>query len=204
MNEQLSEVKKRLEGRGFQVSLFASAAEAAEYLCAQVLDTSVGIGGSVTVKEMGLFDRLCERNEVWWHNDEEQLARFGDEEIRRRASQTEAYISSVNGLSADGVLVNIDGRGNRVAATAYGHRRVFFLVGRNKLAPDLAGAIWRARNIAAPKNARRLGLKTPCAVGGRCYDCSSPARICRGVFLMESPMNGQKTEIILIDADLGY
>ncbi len=201
----LPEVKKRLEKRGFQVTLCASAAEAVDYLCQVTAGRSVGIGGSVSVKEAGLFPRLCEQSEVWWHNDEAQLKALGDGEIRRRAQAAKVYISSVNGLSADGKIVNIDGRGNRLASTLYGHEKVFFLVGRNKIAENLEGAIWRARNIAAPKNARRLGLKTPCAVrGDKCYDCNSPDRICRGILIMETPTNGQPIEVVLVDEDLGY
>ncbi len=201
----LRKLKENLEKRGFTVSLFATAQEAAAYLDRQIDSTSVGMGGSVTVKEMGLFPLLSKHNEVWWHNDKEQLALFGDVYIRKKAQATAVYISSVNGVSEGGQLVNIDGRGNRLAATLDGHDKVYLLVGRNKIAPDLEGAIWRARNIAAPKNCRRLGLHTPCAIkGDRCYDCSSPQRICRGFLIMERPMTGKNTEIVLIDEDLGY
>ncbi len=201
----LRRIKENLEKRGFLASVFSSAEEATDYLCEAIKNTSVGIGGSVTVKETGLFPLLSKTNEVWWHNDKEQLAALGDVEIRRRASEAKVYISSVNGMSESGVLVNIDGRGNRVAATIYGHEKVYFLVGKNKIADDLEGAIDRARNIAAPKNAKRLGLSTPCAVkGDRCYDCNSPQRICRVVSLLERPTNGQSVEVVLIDESLGY
>ncbi len=202
---QLQTVKAALEKRGFRMRICATGAEAVAYLNGQIDNTSVGIGGSVTVKELGLFDALSARNEVWWHNDEKQLAEFGDPALRRKARDAKVYISSVNALSADGELVNIDGTGNRIASTAYGHERVYFLVGKNKIAEDLTGAIWRARNIASPKNAQRLGLKTPCAVkGDRCYDCNSPQRICRGLLIIERPMLKSQTEIILIDEERGY
>ena len=86
----------------------------------------------------------------------------------------------------------------------FGHRRIFFLVGRNKLTADYDSAVWRARNIAAPQRARQLQVKTPCAErADRCYDCKSPDRICRGLVTLWGPMNGMEAEILLIDQDLG-
>ena len=109
-------------------------------------------------------------------------------------------------LAETGELINIDGTGNRVASTLFGHRRVYFVVGVNKIAPDYDAALWRARNIASPKNAQRLGRKTPCAVkGDRCYNCSSPERICRGLTVLWEPMGGAEvTEVLLINQELGY
>ena len=109
-------------------------------------------------------------------------------------------------MSENGEIVNIDGYGNRVAPTIYGPQRVFLVVGKNKIASDLAGAIDRARNIAAPLNARRLGLKTPCALGElRCHDCRSKDRICRAVsvFLMP-PTSIKEFHVLLVDEELGY
>ena len=173
-------VKKNLEERGYTVSCFATAAEAAEYLDGRINGTTVAFGGSVTLAEMGLYEKLATHNEVLWHQKPAE-GKTG-KEIRDAAISTEVYVSSVNGLAETGEIINIDGTGNRVASTYYGHERVFLVVGKNKLAPDYDGALWRARNVAAPKNARRLGRKTPCALNGdRCYDCTSPERICRGL-----------------------
>ncbi len=207
MNEAklLQRTRENLEKRGFSVRTFQTAKAAATYLNDEIDGVSVGIGGSVTVKETGLFPLLKAHNEVWWHNDPDQLATFGDAAIRRRAGDTEVYICSANGLSEAGEIVNIDGTGNRLAETLYGHKRVYFIVGKNKIVKDLEGAIWRARNIAAPKNAQRLGLKTPCAVkGDRCYDCNSSQRMCRALLILEKPTLGQYTEILLVDECLGY
>lgn len=120
------------------------------------------------------------------------------------AEAAQVYITSANGLAETGEIINIDGAGNRVASTLYGHRKVYFIIGRNKLAPTYDEALWRARNIAAPKNARRLDRKTPCAIkGDRCYDCKSPERICRGLVVLWGPMLGIDTEVILVDEELG-
>lgn len=103
-----------------------------------------------------------------------------------------------------GEIVNIDGTGNRVSATLFGHEKVYFVIGRNKLAPTYEAAVYRARNVAAPQRARQLGKKTPCAVkADRCYDCRSPERVCRALVTLWGPMLGMETEVLLVDEDLG-
>ena len=190
-------VKKNLEARGFRVSTFATAAEAAEYLNGAIDGVSVGFGGSLTLKEMGLYEKLSEHNQVIWHW-------VNGLETRGEAANTDVYLTSVNGLTEDGQLINIDGAGNRVASTLFGHKKVYFVIGKNKLAPTYDEALWRARNIAAPKNAQRLGKKTPCAVNAdRCYDCKSPDRICRGLVVHWGPMMGMEMEVVLVDEELG-
>ena len=190
-------VKKNLEARGFAVKTFATAAEAAAYLDASIDGVTVGIGGSLTVQAMGLHEKLSAHNTVHWHWTDGQ-------EARAKSAGADVYITSANGLAETGEVINIDGFGNRVASTLYGHKKLYFIIGRNKLAPTYDEALWRARNIAAPKNAQRLGKKTPCAVkGDRCYDCKSPDRICRGLVVLWGPSMGVETEIVLVDEDLG-
>ena len=197
-----TKLTKNLEARGFTPKVFAAKEEAAAYLDSQIDGVSVGFGGSVTVQEMGLYPRLAAHNEAVWHWDTAMPAR----EARDQAIQTQVYITSVNGLAETGEIINIDGTGNRVASTLYGHKKVYFVVGKNKIAPDYDSALWRARNIAAPKNAQRLGIKTPCAVkGDKCYDCKSPDRICNGLVVLWGRPGGIETmEVILIDEELGY
>lgn len=196
----LEKTGKNLEGRGFRVHRFASGVEAAEFLVQTLHGTSIGIGGSVTIDTLGVYDRLCESNEVFWHWKNHAP------ETRERAGKAETYLCSANGVSENGEIVNIDGFGNRVAGTIYGPERVFLVVGRNKIAPDLTGAIDRARNIAAPLNARRLNRHTPCAVGEpRCHDCRSPEKICgvMTVFFMP-PTSIKEFHVLLVNEDLGY
>lgn len=196
----LEKTGKNLERRGFRVHRFASGAEAAEFLVQTLHGTSIGIGGSVTIDTLGVYDRLCESNEVFWHWKNHAP------ETRERAGKAETYLCSANGVSENGEIVNIDGYGNRVAGTIYGPQRVFLVVGRNKIAPDLTGAIDRARNIAAPLNARRLNRHTPCAVGEpRCHDCRSPEKVCgvMTVFFMP-PTSIKEFHVILVDETLGY
>lgn len=190
-------VEQALRQRGYTVRVFDSGEAAADYLNGAIDGVSVGIGGSVTVQQLGLYDRLAQHNQVYWHWQ-------GGPEQRDKAAGADVYLTSANGLAETGEILNIDGTGNRVASTLYGHKKVYFVIGANKLAPTRDEALWRARNIAAPLNARRLEKKTPCAVNGdRCYDCKSPDRICRGLVELWSPMMGMETEVVLINEDLG-
>lgn len=196
-----SRVKQNLEARGFRVSVFATAAEAADYLDSAIDNTSVGFGGSVTLEQMGLYERLERHDRVNWH----WRPTVDGADARQAAMTAEHYITSVNGLAETGELINIDGTGNRVASTLYGHKKVWFVVGRNKLAPTYEEALWRARNIAAPKNVQRLKRKTPCAVkADHCYDCKSPERICRGLVVLWEAIGSMEMEVVLVDEALGY
>ncbi len=201
MNFEL--VKQNLEERGYQVSCFSTAKEATEYLDAQLDGKTIGFGGSVTLEELKLYEKLSTHNQVFWH----QKMPMGKtvEEIRKNADKAEIYFSSVNGIAETGEIVNIDGRCNRVASICYGHQKVYLVAGKNKIAQDYEGALWRARNIAAPLNAKRLGRKTPCAVNAdKCYDCKSPDRICRNLSVLWEVPLGLEMEVILIDEELGY
>ena len=193
----LKKLTGTLEELGYTVRCFDTAAQAADYLDRQIDGRTVSFGGSVTLQEMGLYPRLSAHNQVVWHWEGGSLA---------DAMTTDVYISSVNGLAETGEIINIDGTGNRVASTLFGHQTVYLVVGRNKIAPDYESALWRARNIAAPKNAQRLKRKTPCAAkGDRCYNCKSPERICRALTVLWGKPGGvEHMELILVDQELGY
>ena len=192
----LAKLQKNLEERGFTVTRFDTAAQAADYLDAALDGKSVGIGGSVTIQEMGLAERLREHAQVLWH---------WAGSTTQAAAGAQVYLTSVNGAAETGELINIDGTGNRVASGLFGHEKVYFVVGRNKVAPDYDAALWRARNNAAPKNAQRLGRNTPCAAkGDRCYDCKSPERICRALVVYWEKPGSMDMEVVLVDEDLGY
>lgn len=126
-------------------------------------------------------------------------------ETRKLATASEVYISSVNGIAETGEIVNIDGCGNRVAAISFGPEKVYLLVGKQKITKDLNAAIDYARNVAAPKNAKRLGINTPCAINAdKCYNCNSPQRICRNMSILMTKPSGSEYEVIIIDEELGY
>lgn len=196
-------VEKNLRERGFKVSAFATAQEAADYLNAQIDRSSVSFGGSVTLSQMGLFESLGAHNTIYshWNVPDGMNA----DEVREKAATCEHYLLSANGLAETGEIINIDGTGNRVASSLFGHKKVWYVVGSNKLAPSYDKALWRARNIAAPKNAQRLGMKTPCAEkADRCYDCKSLQRICRGLVVMWEAIRSCESEVVLVDEPLGY
>jgi len=195
----LAYLEENLKKRGFGFAVFSDRESALAYLDAKIDGTSVGIGGSMTVKELGLYDRLASHNRVSWHM-------IPDGGTIEEANRAEVYISSLNGLAETGELINIDGVGNRVSATSYGAKRVYFVLGQNKLAPTFDAALWRARNIAAPKNAARFGVKTPCVLGEkRCHDCASPERICKELLVLwQKPRPIIEMEVVLIKEDMGY
>ena len=195
-------LRKNLEAAGFTVKVFDTAAQASDYLTDTLHGKTIGFGGSMTTTAMGLYEKLGKDNTVYNH-----APAYDGPEILPLAAQAQVYISSVNGAAETGELINIDGNGNRVAATFYGREKVILVIGQNKVAPDFDQALWRARNIAAPLNARRLGCKTPCALGDeiKCYNCKSPDRICRGLTVLWRPMRGVgETEVLLVKEDLGY
>ncbi|MCQ2561233.1 MAG: lactate utilization protein [Clostridia bacterium] len=194
----MKELANNLEKKGYKVSMFETAAEAAEYLNGKIDGKTVAIGGSMTAKEMALDESLKKHNTLFWHW-------LGDK--REDAMQTDVYISSVNGISETGEIVNIDGNGNRLAGTLFGHQELYLLVSKNKVAADLNGAIERARNVASPKNACRFNVKTPCVASGgeKCFDCKSPERICRALLVFWEKPNGiPYQEVVLINEDMGY
>ncbi|MBQ2773303.1 MAG: lactate utilization protein [Clostridia bacterium] len=196
-------IKSNLEKRGFAVSLFDKASEASKYLNTVIDGKTVGFGGSVTLQEMGLYESLSTHNACFWHwriKDGTTAA-----ELRDQGNAAKIYLSSVNGIAESGEIINIDGTCNRVASTLYGHEKVYLVAGKNKIAENYEAALWRARNVAAPKNAQRLGVSTPCsAKGDRCYDCASDARICRALAVLWEKPSGADIEVVLIDEALGY
>lgn len=193
-------LKSNLEKHGFIVTCFDCSQDACDYLDKQIDGKTIGIGGSKTVEQMGLLQALETHNRV--------LYRFGTykspEEVMKEALTSDVFITSANGVAQTGEIINIDGNCNRVAGELYGHEKVYIIVGKNKIAPDFDKALWRARNIAAPKNAMRLNKRTPCAVDGVCHDCSSPERICKGLVVLWRKPTNCPYEIVVINEDLGY
>lgn len=198
MNRELLE--KNFTNRGFKVSFFDSKEDAAAYLCGSLEGKKLAFGGSGTLKEMGLYEKLSEKNEVIWHwvNN--------TKETKMEALTAEVYLLSANGVSEKGDLVNIDGAGNRLAASLFGPGKVIYVIGKNKIENDLESAMYRARNVASPQNAMRFGLDTPCvkAGGTKCFDCNHPQRICNGFSIVARPMLKQEVEVLFVDEVLGY
>lgn len=196
---------KALQDKLYTVTYFKTAKEAADYLDTQIDHKVVGFGDSRTMIDMELYKRLSGHNEVHDPNQSKDNDEFV--EIAKRALTTEIYLTSVNAMAETGEMVNIDGTGNRVAGSLFGHRKVYFVVGTNKIEPTLEKAIWRARNVAGPKNSMKYNLPTPCVANGgdKCYDCKSPERICNALVIHLRKMNDvEDAEIVLIDEEMGF
>ena len=162
--------------------------------------SSVTMGGGMSIHEIGLSQTLKEGN--WHFIDRDQIA-------DKRAAMLAAYdadvfLSSVNAMTEDGILVNIDGNANRVSAIAQGPKKVLFIVGMNKVCDDIDGAMKRARNVAAPSNAQRFGLSTPCAKTGSCMNCKSPDTICCQFLITRFSRHPGRIHVILVNDFLGF
>ena len=190
---------KNLKLRGFEVSFFENKEAASDYLLSQIKNTTVGIGGCLTVDQMGLYEKLCEAgNDVAWH------WRTPGWETLEKENAAEVFISSANAIAETGEILNIDGRGNRLAGLVFGKKRVYIIAGTNKLCPDFDSALSRARNTAAVKNVMRFPNETPCKIDGKCHDCRVPDRVCNALMVLWGPMmDMEKVEVILIDEELG-
>lgn len=193
-----AQIRKNFEQHGFTTQLFSDREEVCEYFRRSLQHRTIGFGGSVTLRELGLYEALEQNNAVVWHN------RVPAVEVRHLANCAGVYVTSANAVTETGEIVNIDMTGNRVAMTAFGPEICYYVIGRNKITPDLSTAIHRCKHVAAPRNAKRLKAKTPCAAkGDKCYDCSSPGRICRITAIIERAPAGMKCEMIFVDQELG-
>ena len=160
----------------------------------------VTMGGGMSVHEIGLSKVLKEGNYRFIDRDEWEDKRAAALE----AYDADVFLASCNAITEDGILINIDGSSNRVSAIAFGPKKVVFIVGMNKVCSDVDGAMKRARNIAAPINAQRFGLSTPCAKTGSCMDCKSPDTICCQFLLTRFSRIKDRINVILVNEDLGF
>ena len=158
------------------------------------------MGGGVSVYEIGLVKALKEGSYNFIDRNE-----IADKRAAMLAAyDADVFLASCNAITEDGVLVNIDGNANRVSAIAFGPKKVVLIVGMNKVCGDLDGAMKRARNVAAPINAQRFGLSTPCAKTGACFDCKSPDTICCQFLITRFSRHAGRIHVILVNDDLGF
>ncbi len=161
---------------------------------------SVAMGGAMSAHEIGLVTALMAGNYHFVDRDALKDKRAA----MLAAYDADVFLSSANAMTQDGILVNIDGNANRVSAIAQGPRMVLFIVGMNKVCDDLDGAMKRARNVAAPINAQRFGLSTPCAKTGACMDCKSPDTICCQFLITRFSRHRDRIHVILVNDNLGF
>ena len=204
-NEVLgNRVVKALESRNMEAYYVKTKEEALAKALELIPEgSSISWGGTMSAQEIGLTDALHKGNyDVY---DREQVeTREEKEKIAHQALNCDFFIGSTNALSEDGVLVNVDGNANRVAAFAYGPKNVLLIVGMNKVVKTEADATSRARNEAAPINAQRFGVDTPCVKNGSCFNCKSPQCICCQILITRFSKVPKRTKIILVDENLGF
>ena len=203
MTTLMTDTLYALVRKGFTVHHAATQAEAKAIVMSLIPeDASVGFGGSVTIRGMGIYDDLkaAGRNPHWhWMNDEPKP------EVFSLAANADVYLTSTNAITADGCLVNIDGTGNRVGAMIAGPKQVIVVVGTNKLVNGgIPQAMARIKSVACPQNARRLGLDTPCAALNRCDAANCQRSMCNVTSIIERPVGGHKITIVLVDEEMGY
>jgi LUD domain len=206
-NEKVAkDIIGHLEKRRMEGSYAATAKQAREEILSMIPKGAVVFRcGSMTAGGMGLWEAIPKLPDVKLIDPYQAgLSREEGLERRRQGMTADVMIASVNAITLDGKLVNLDGMGNRVAAMAFGPKKVILVVGMNKVAADLNSAMARVKHYAAPVNAIRLGIPTPCVETGLCADCKSPQRICNIWAIIEGHMVKDRIHVKLVGENLGY
>jgi len=164
----------------------------------------IGIGGSLTVRGLGILEKLEAQGYTIYDHWKSGLSKEKVLEIRKLQMTSDLFLSSTNAITLNGELVNIDGIGNRVNAINFGPGKVILVAGYNKIVKDVQEGIERIKNVSAPLNARRLNIDVPCAKVGKCVDCNSPNRICRALVIHERKPSGTDILIIVVGEELGF
>ena len=200
-NEKLAEtVIKGLQSRNMSGYYAASKEEALKQALELIpAESTISMGGCMSAYEIGLINALESGN--YHYLDRSKME---PREGLLAAYDSDIFLSSTNAITNDGILVNIDGNSNRVSCIAQGPKKVIFIVGMNKVCADLDSAMKRARNVAAPINAQRFDIKTPCKETGKCFDCKSPDTICCQFLITRYSKHIGRIHVILVNDDLGF
>ena len=204
-NERLAQtIIKNLKIRHIEAFYCESAQEAVKKVSDLIEDgSSVTWGGTMTVRDLGIPDYLKKRGTLQVLDRDLVKTPQEKQDMYLKAFSADVYLSSANAISEDGVIVNIDGNGNRVAAITWGPKKVIFVIGLNKVAQTVQDALARARSTASPTNAARFDIKTPCQIDGVCHNCNSPESICNYVHFLRNSPHGRHT-VVLVGENLGY
>ncbi len=196
---------KNLKRRNIEAHYCATSQEAVSKVMDLIADgSSVTWGGSMTVRDMGIPQTLKERGTLEVLDRDAVSDPAQKQQMYLRAFSADVFLSSANAISEDGVIVNIDGNGNRVAAISWGPKKVIFIIGLNKVASTVEAAIARARSTASPINAQRFDIATPCRLDGMCHNCNSPESICSYIHLLRNSRTQGRHIVVLVGEDLGY
>jgi len=205
IEERCKKAVEKLKAHDFGAIYVKTKAEAVQEILKHITpNTGVGVGGSVTIRELGILEQLKAKGTVVVEHWIPGLSKDRSVEIRKAELTSDLFLSSSNAVTLTGELVNIDGIGNRVGAMSFGPKKVILVAGYNKIVGNVDEAIKRVKNEATPLNARRLNVDVPCAKLGWCVDCNSPNRLCRAVVIHERKPSWTDVLVILVGEDLGY
>lgn len=200
---------KSLKANRFDVRFASGVSEARKMMLEMIpLTASIGVGDSVTLRQIGILEELSQRNNRVINPFTRELTR--DKATRdlftetcRKTFGADVFITGANALTEDGKIVSVDYAGNRVAGAIFGGNKVILAIGRNKIVHDMEEANYRIKNVIAPFHAKHKGRKTPCTITGKCSDCDSPDRICNVTVILEKKPGHTDLSVVLIDEDLG-
>ncbi|MEN3014097.1 MAG: lactate utilization protein [Endomicrobiia bacterium] len=202
--KNLEEVKKNLTKNGFKSEVFEDIETAKQYLLKTIgTNKTIGVGGSQTIKTLGIIEELKEKNnQIITHTPEmDPQTRI---QIWQKAQHADFYLASPQAVTLNGELVFLDAYGNRASCCIFGPKKVILICGYNKITKDLETAIWRTRNIAAVINNIRLKKQNPCITTNKCQNCNSETRICNALVILYKRPSYTDYEIILLNQSLGY
>ena len=213
MTQDIELTMKSLKANRFDAR-FAETCEQARDLMLEMipLTGTIGIGDSVTLRQIGIIEALIQRGNEVMNPFTRELSQGTTEkpanrklfhQMQRRIFSSDVFLTSSNALTRDGKIVSVDYAGNRVAGMIFGANKIILPIGRNKIVPDIDSALKRIKDVLAPVHARQKEIKTPCAVTGKCIDCDSPGRICNVTIILEKKPGPIDYSIILINEDLG-
>jgi len=205
-SERIGKVLESLKKNEMEAVYFPTAVEAGEEILRRIPSGSrVGIGGSVTLREMGILEALEKRGDEVYDHWKEGLSKERRQEVGKKQQRADFFLCSTNALTLDGKLINVDATGNRVASMIFGPERVLVIAGVNKIVKNLNEGLARVKKVAAPRNCQRRRDPTPCAQDLVCHNCDTPARLCRVTTIIERrPWGIKEFTVLLVGEELGY
>jgi hypothetical protein len=205
IEEKMRRAVEKLKAHDFAATCCKTKEEAVKEIWRHITpEMKVGVGGSVTIREVGILDQLRAKGHLVYDHWAPGLSMEDSLRIRKSQMASDLFLSSSNAVTMNGEVVNIDGVGNRVNSITFGPGKVILVAGYNKIVEDVQEAIKRIKNVVTPMNARRLNIDVPCAKVGTCVDCKSAQRMCRAVVILERKPTLTDMLVILVGEELGY
>lgn len=199
----IENVKKSLLKNRFNCEVFENKEDLSNYIIKTVGERKkIGLGGSVSIKEIGVLERLSKKNEIFTHKPE--MSQDERRKVWLSSIDSDFYLASPQAVTYDGKLIFVDGTGNRCAALTWGPRHILLVAGVNKIVKNEEEGLWRSRNIAAIRNNIRLNKKNPCVITGKCEDCQSEERICNILTVLWKKPKIAEITVLLLNEELGY